>query len=95
MPGPDGGARLNVSGEVDLPTPGYSASWTVGPTDRRNPPGQRLGLAFAPPEGIVSQVLVTEQLQFQMETAITEYRVVLIGCGDEAVAEITEIMTVN
>ena len=52
----DSGARLLVTGELDLPTPGYTVTLKEGPADRRMPPAQHLLLELTPPDGMVSQV---------------------------------------
>ncbi|MEM1420917.1 MAG: hypothetical protein AAF661_06600 [Pseudomonadota bacterium] len=87
-----GGSRvLRVSGEVDLPTPGYSAAWRLGPADRRAPPAQFLDLAFAAPDGIVAQVVTSTQVSYQGDAVYPAYRAIRIRCGDRVLAEITEI----
>ncbi|MEM6507341.1 MAG: hypothetical protein AAF711_18040 [Planctomycetota bacterium] len=56
------GLVLQVSGETDLPTPGYQANLVIGLLDRKNPPGLRLQLSFVAPDGPVIQVIDTEML---------------------------------
>lgn len=86
---------LNVSGQVVLPTPGYGITAQVGPLDRRLPPAQRVVLEFAAPDGMVAQVLTTEDVQVSFPALAASYRAVIIVCGDETLAEITEIDTVQ
>ncbi len=92
MPGPDG-PRLHVTGDVTLPTPGYTAAWTLGPTDRAMPPGQTLNLAFAAPTDMVAQVLTTQEIAYEGEAVYSTYRVIRVVCGETLLAEITDIET--
>ena len=85
--------QLHIRGNVVLPTPGYSAEWTAGPSDRAMPPGQRFTLSFSPPDGMVTQVITPMNVAYQGDAAYPEYRVIYIICGDEQLAEITEIPT--
>ena len=92
MPSVDGGARLNIAGEVDLPTPGYSVEWIEGPAD---PPGQRFTLVLTPPDGIVPQVVTPTPVKYEGAATYPAYRSILINCGGEGIAEITEISEVH
>lgn len=83
--------RLNISGEVDLPTPGYTVAWKPGILDRRQPPTQNLSVSFTPPEGIVIQVVTPTKVNFTMPSKILEYRSVRIYCGDQKLADIPEV----
>ena len=80
--------RLNITGEVDLPTPGYKVEWQPGISDRRKPTTQRISISFVPPEGIVAQVITPTEVSFTMPSPILEYRSVMIYCGDKLLAEI-------
>lgn len=93
MPGQGPGAqrRLHIQGEVDLPTPGYTVSWRLGPADRRQPPAQLVDIAFKAPDGPVAQVIATEALAFETEAVYPAYRALKIRCGETLLAEITEI----
>ena len=86
------GARLNISGEVSLPTPGYQVEWQPGILDRRKPPAQRISVSFLPPEGIVAQVITPTKINYTMSTSILEYRSVMISCGDKLLAEIPHVI---
>lgn len=82
---------LRVTGEVDLPTPGYTAIWKVGISDRANPPGLQLILSFDPPkDDMVAQVVTINPVQFTSDVAYPRYRYILIRCGDAALAQISE-----
>ena len=84
--------RLNIVGEVDLPTPGYKVEWQPGILDKRKPPAQRISISFVSPEGIVAQVITPTKVSFTMPSAILEYRSVMIYCGDKLLAEIPNIV---
>ena len=84
-------SRLNIWGEIDLPTPGYTVEWQPGILDRRQPPAQRINLSPVPPEGMVTQVITPTKVNFTMPTSILEYRLVMIYCGDKLLAEIPDV----
>ena len=83
--------RLNISGEVDLPTPGYKVEWQLGILDRKNPPTQRISISFIPPEGIVAQVITPTEVNFTMRSPILKYSSVAIYCGDKLLADIPDV----
>lgn len=94
MPSVDGGKpQLIITGEADLPTPGYAYDWIEGPADRAMPPGQRFELVFTPPDGMVAQVISTEEIRYQADAAYDAYRVIYVSCGDQQLTEITTIIT--
>ena len=84
--------RLNIVGEVDLPTPGYTIEWKPGILDRRKPPSQRLSLLLTPPEGIVIQVITPTKVNYVMPASSLEYRAILIYCGDQLLTEIPDVV---
>lgn len=91
MPGPNATPKLHITGEVDLPTPGYTAQWTAGPADRANPPAQHFDLSFTPPDGMVTQVITPMAVKYEGDAAYASYRAIIVSCGDEVLAEITDI----
>jgi len=84
-------SKLNISGEVDLPTPDYIVSWKSGILDRSQPPTQNLSISFTPPKGIVIQVITPTKVSFSMPSEILEYRSVRIYCEDHLLADIPGI----
>ena len=94
QPGPSG-PSLHVSGQVVLPAPGFTVEGRLGPLDRRQPPSQRVVLEFASPQGVVAQVLSTEDVQLALPALANTYRAVVVTCGETTLAEITEIDTVR
>lgn len=94
MPG-GGGTRLNISGEVDLPSPGYKVSWIEGPADRAMPPGQRFMLVLTPPVGMVAQVITPTTVKYEGRATYPAYRSIIIICGDKALTTITDIPTTH
>jgi hypothetical protein len=100
MPGPgpspdSGGLRLNISGEIDLPTPGYTVEWREGPADRAQPPGLRMRLVLTRPSGMVTQVITPTPVKYSGKSFAPAYRMIIIGCGDKVLATITDIPTVH
>ena len=84
-------ARLHIRGEVDLPTPGFIATWRLGIADRAMPPGQHVHLDFIAPDGMTAQVVTPTQVTFSQETPFTEYRQITLHCGDQVLAVIKDI----
>ncbi len=87
----DGELRLNISGEVDMPTPNYQVEWKPGILDRRQPPAQRISFSPIPPEGVAIQVITPTKVNYTMPTTINEYRSVMIYCGDTLLTEIPNV----
>ncbi|WP_428408055.1 hypothetical protein [Hyphococcus sp.] len=92
MPGPDAKLTLHVTGEIDLPTPGYDIAWEPGIADRSMTPVQRLMLTATPPEGMAAQVFTTETVKYEGPALVKTYGGVIVLCGGEPLAEITEVM---
>jgi hypothetical protein len=93
MPGPGAQRTLIVSGEVDLPTPGYTIATDLGPADRSAIPVQQLILNITPPSGIVAQVVTPTPVRYEGPAIAQQYRVVRVMCGGAQLAEITDIVT--
>lgn len=89
---PDGtGTTLHVSGEIDLPTPGYTAELRLGASDRAMPPGQFVHLDLTAPEGLVAQVVTATTVALESPGAYPEYRSVSVLCGDKSIAVIAPV----
>jgi hypothetical protein len=82
---------LNVVGEVDLPTPGYTPVWKMGVSDRANPPGLQLLLSFDPPKEVDTQVVTINPVRFSMEVSSSRLRYIMVKCGDATLARIPDI----
>ncbi|PQA89039.1 hypothetical protein CW354_03565 [Marinicaulis flavus] len=93
MPGPGAETTLIVEGAVDMPTPGYTFSWEAGMADRSAVPAQRLHLTATAPDGMVTQVITTENVRYEGPAIAKEYRAAAVMCGDELLAEITDVVT--
>lgn len=89
-PGPDA-PSLHIRGIVDLPTPGYGHRWRVGLADRALPPGQHMHLDFTTPDGMVAQVITSTEVAYEGEATYPEYRMILVKCGGDVLAEITDV----
>ena len=82
---------LNVTGEVDLPTPGYTPVWKMGLSDRANPPGLQLLLSFDPPKEVDTQVVTINPVRFSTEVAYSRIRYIMIRCGDATLGRIPDV----
>ena len=95
MPGPNAQRTLNVSGEIDLPTPGYTVTLREGPADRSARPVQQLILDTAPPAEIAAiQVVTPTQVSYQ-GPALGAYSAISIMCGGSSIATISDIPEVH
>jgi len=95
MPGPGAQRTLHVTGQITLPTPGYTVALREGPADRSAVPVQQLILDLTPPSGMVSQVIVTQEIAYQGPAIAQQYRAVRVMCAGTQLAEITEIITAH
>ena len=83
---------LVVTGEVDLPSPAYKVAWSLGPTDRANPPGQRLFLSAESSTNAASiQVITPTKIEFKRKVPFPVYRYISIVCGGRLLATITDV----
>lgn len=82
---------LRISGEVDMPTPGYVVTLESGPADRAMPPSQRFRLKAEPPSGMVAQIITPTAVTFRKAATYPAYRSIVILCGERVLATITEV----
>ena len=95
MPGPGARPTLHITGEVDMPTPGYSVKLVAGPADRMQPPGWRFQLDAKKPNGMVTQVITPTPVRFDGPTPYPQIREIIITCGGEALARIEDVPVVQ
>jgi hypothetical protein len=91
MPGPGATKELIATGEVTMPTPGYTLTLTAGMADRSATPVQQLILTATPPAGPVTQVLTTEKVRYQGPAITMTYRAVRIMCGGQMLGEVPDV----
>lgn len=91
LPGPDAVRTLHISGEVDLPTPGYTVELVPGPADRMMPPGQRFSLVARASPGMAAQVVTPTPARYEGKATYPSYREIIIGCGGRVLARIDRI----
>lgn len=84
------GPHLIVTGRVTLPTPGWDVTLRAGMADRSAMPVQQVILTASAGPGMVAQVLTDYDLRLEVP-ALASYRGVLILCGGEVLAELTEV----
>jgi hypothetical protein len=94
MPGPNDNPTLHVRGTVTVPQDGFTFTWREGPMDRMMPPGLRLILEPRPPE-IGTQVISEEPVAYSGPAFPQGYRVIYVICGEDQLAEITDIEEVQ
>ncbi len=92
MPGPGATKELIATGQIVLPTPGYTVTLTAGMADRSATPVQQLILSATPPSGMVPQVLTTLPVRYQGPAISMNYKAVRIMCGGQMLSEITDVI---
>lgn len=81
LAGPAGGAStLTISGQIDLPTPGYAVSLQRDGAENSTAVEPHLTLALTPPTATVAQV-VTPTPAYYFAPATAQYTRVHIMCG--------------
>ncbi|MET0546948.1 MAG: hypothetical protein ABWZ40_11615 [Caulobacterales bacterium] len=95
MPGVNAKPSLRVTGEIVLPTPGFTIALKEGRADRSAIPTQHLILELTPPTGQVMQALSTETVRYDGPAIAEKYTAVQIVCAGMQLAEITDIQTVH
>ena len=95
MPGPGARPALHITGEVDMPTPGYSVELVAGPADRAMPPGLRFRMVTERPDGNVTQVITPTEVRYAEPTPYSQIRQIIIGCGDRTLTTITDVPVVQ
>ncbi|MBF18484.1 MAG: hypothetical protein CME88_08915 [Hirschia sp.] len=79
---------LHVTGQVQLPKPGYGETWTLGISDRSMMPRQFLDLDLSEPEGMVMQVVTWRQVSFSTPAISEIYNAIIINCGGDVLETI-------
>ncbi len=92
MPGPAATKELIVTGQVTLPTPGYTVTLGAGMADRSATPVQQLILTATAPTGMVPQVLTTQPVRYQGPAISMQYRGIRIMCGGTMLTEIADVL---
>lgn len=91
MPGPAATKQLIATGQVVLPTPGYTVTLTAGMADRSATPMQQLILTATPPTGMVTQVLTKVPVRYEGPAISMNYRAIRIMCGGQMLSEIADV----
>lgn len=92
MPGPGAQRTLIVSGQIDLPTPGYTITLAAGAADRSAIPVQQIVLTATPPTGMVTQVITSADVRYEGPAIAQQYRAVRVICGGRQLAELDVIV---
>ncbi|MGI8931596.1 MAG: hypothetical protein ACR2FK_04345 [Sphingomicrobium sp.] len=94
MPGPNDNPRLIVTGQVTVPTGGYSLALRMGPVAESYPVQVTVYLDATPPNGPATQALETREVRGSWRS---EERVgsVTIRCGSRVLASLSGIETAH
>ncbi|WP_213268877.1 hypothetical protein [Hyphomonas sp.] len=91
MPGPGATPTVHVTGQVDVPTGGYSFEWEAGPTDRSMTPALKLKLLPRKPDGLATMAITPENVHYTGPVAGAGFRSITVTCGGKTLAEIIEV----
>lgn len=91
MPGTDE-PKLHITGDIEFAEPDLTASFNLGPLDRRMPPSQRILMTVQRSEGTKK---VRQNVSADFPVLAADYRSIVIVCGSNEVATITEIEVAN
>ena len=86
---------LFVSGDLTLPTPGYSVDLKIGKVDRSAVPTVFVVISTTPPDGMVAQVLDTQTVSMTADAPASRLRSVIVICGNMRLFEISYAMMVK
>ena len=89
--GSDAQSTLTITGEVDMPTPGWSVKLVEGPADRALPPGVRFRLEAEKPGGMTMQVITPTEVRYSAPSTYPEIREIIVLCGDKVLARIDDV----
>jgi hypothetical protein len=92
MPGPNNNPQLIVTGRVTVPTGGYRLALRMGQVAESYPVQVTIYLDAVPPDGPATQALETHEVRGSWPS---EQRVgsVTVRCGNEAIAQLSNIET--
>ncbi|MGB3377200.1 MAG: hypothetical protein WBH10_06590 [Allopontixanthobacter sediminis] len=91
VPGNPDRNQLTITGQVTMPTPGYTFAWEPGRLDRSAVPAFELRLLANPPAGMVTQVLDTREVSYSGPAAAARYRSISITCEGRVLGTIEDI----
>jgi hypothetical protein len=94
MPGPNSGPKLIISGQVTVPTGGYSFGWSDFRVAESYPVQVFVNLTATPPAGMATQALVTQQVRGEWPLS-PPVGSVTIQCGGKTVARIAPVETAH
>ncbi len=87
MPGP-GEPKLHIIGDVEYSEPGLTASFSLGLLDRRRPPSQRIMMTVQKSDGAEE---IKQSVKADFPALADDYQSIVIVCGDDLVATVTDI----
>lgn len=87
----DGQNQLKVTGDIELPSPGYAVTMEAGIADRSSKPTQHFHIKLEPLSGLHIQVITPMSLEQLSPSIAPEYASVVIHCGEQTLSTITNI----
>ncbi len=91
VPGNPDRNQLTITGQVTMPTPGYTFAWEPGRLDRSAIPAFELRLLANAPAGMVTQVLDTREVSYSGPAAAPRYRSITISCEGRILVTIEDV----
>ncbi len=84
-------ARLNITGQIDMPTPGYRMSWDFAALDPLFPAIQKIDLHFHPPAGMLIQAVTPTNYTLQIPVNQHSYQEIRVQCGKRVLTNLLNI----
>lgn len=83
-----GESKLSISGDVELPNPGYAVTFERAIVDRQLTPKLHFTIKTERLSGFYIQAITPMSLEHSAPEATTQYRSIVIHCGEQIIATI-------
>lgn len=87
----DGQRQLKLSGDIELPNPGFAVTIEAGVADRSLKPTQHFHVKLERLSGMHIQVITPMSLEQLSPVIAPEYTSIVIHCGEQTLTTITDI----
>jgi len=86
-----GESTLYISGDIELPSPGYSVAFEEIPADNNLEPSQHFNLKTETLSGFYIQAVTPMTLQHTTVAIADKYRAIVISCDGKTLATINDV----
>jgi len=82
---------LSISGDIELPNPGYSIVLKPGAATRSLPPSQHFNIQTERLDGFYIQAVTPMTLKHSSDAMANQYHSIIIHCGAQVIATIDDV----